>query len=123
MAGPAQDASSQGTISGRNGPSSSVQAGLCEGHSLGAHLEASGRRAKPRLIINGFTDNDLPDIESHSPALTREGFMTVLQSVCRHGHKLQFGNVQQAFNTGDLIKRGQPLFVRMPPDGIPRRIA
>ena len=28
------------------------------------------------------------------------------------------GDVQQAFNTGDPIKRGQPLFVRMPPDGI-----
>ena len=33
--------------------------------------------------------------------------------------RLQFGDVHQAFNTGDLIKRGQPLFVRMPPDGIP----
>ena len=45
--------------------------------------------------------------------------MTVLQSVCSHGHKLQFGDVQQAFDTGDLIKREQPLFVRMPPDGVP----
>ena len=41
--------------------------------------------------------------------------MTVLQSVCSHGHKLQFGDVQQALNTGDPIKREQPLFVRMPP--------
>ena len=32
-----------------------------------------GRRAKARLIIKGFTDPDLPDIESHSPSLTREG--------------------------------------------------
>ena len=47
----------------------------------------SGRRAKARLIIKGFTDPDLLDIESHSPTLTREGFMTVLQSVCSHGHK------------------------------------
>ena len=31
--------------------------------------------------------------------------MTVLQSVCSHGHKLQFGDVQQAFDTGDPIKR------------------
>ena len=45
--------------------------------------------------------------------------MTVLQSVCSHGHKLQFGDVQQAFNTGDPIKRKEPLFVRMPPDGVP----
>ena len=78
----------------------------------------SGRRAKVRLIIKGFTDPDLLDIESHSSSLTREGFMTVLQSVCSHGRKLQFGDVQQAFNTGDPIKRKQPLFVRMPPDGI-----
>ena len=41
-----------------------------------------GRRAKARLIIKGFTEADLPDIESHSPTFTREGFMTVLQSVC-----------------------------------------
>ena len=60
----------------------------------------SGRRAKARLIIKGFTDPDLLDIESHSPTLTCEGFTTVLQSVCSHGHKLQFGDVQQAFNTG-----------------------
>ena len=45
--------------------------------------------------------------------------MTVLQSVCSRGHKLQFGDVQQAFDTGDPIKREQPLFVRMPPDGVP----
>ena len=43
----------------------------------------------------------------------------VLQSVCSHGHKLQLGDVQQAFIIGDPISRGQPLFVRMPPDGIP----
>ena len=45
--------------------------------------------------------------------------MTVLQFVCSHGHKLQFGDVQQALNTGDPIKRTEPLFVRMPPDGVP----
>ena len=79
----------------------------------------SGRRAEARLIIKGFTDPDLLDIESHCPTLTRDGFMTVLQFVCSHRHKLQFGDVQQAFNTGDPIKREQPLFVRMPPDGVP----
>ena len=31
----------------------------------------SGRGAKARLIIKGFTDPDLLDIESHSPTLTR----------------------------------------------------
>ena len=50
--------------------------------------------------IKGFTDPDLLDTESHSPKLTREGFMTVLHSVCCHGHKLQFGDVQHAFDTG-----------------------
>ena len=41
----------------------------------------SGRRAKARLIIKGFTDPDLLDIESHSPTLTRDGFMTVTRRV------------------------------------------
>ena len=44
--------------------------------------------------------------------------MKVLQSVCSHGHKLQFGDVQQASNTRDPIKRKEPLFVRMPPGGV-----
>ena len=35
--------------------------------------------SKARVIIKGFTDPDLLDSESHSPTLTREGFMTVLQ--------------------------------------------
>ena len=88
-----------------------------------ADSKPSGRRANARLIIKGFTDPDLLDIESHSPTLAREGFMTFLQSMCSHGHKLQFGNVQQAFTTGDPIKREQPLFVRMPPDGVPSDIS
>ena len=78
----------------------------------------SGRRAKARLIIKGFTDPDLLDIESQSPTLTWEVRTTVLQSVC-NGHELQFGDVQQAFNTSDPIKREQHLFVRMPPNGVP----
>ena len=45
--------------------------------------------------------------------------MTVPQSVSSHGHKLQFGDVQRAFIAGDPIKRKEPLFVRMPPDGVP----
>ena len=69
--------------------------------------------------MKGFTDPDFLDIESHSPTLIRESKMTVLHSVCSHGHKLQSGDVQQVFNTGDPIKREQPLFVRMPPDGVP----
>ena len=55
------------------------------------------------------------DMGSRCPTLA----VTVLQSVCSHGHKLQFGDVQQASNTGDPIKRKEPLFVRMPPDGVP----
>ena len=35
--------------------------------------------------------------------------------MCSHGHKFQFGDVQQAFTTGDPITREQP---KMPPDGV-----
>ena len=115
-----KNTSSQGIKSGRNGPSSSALAGSCDGHSFGPVLgsQTTGRRAKARL--KGFTDPDLLDIESHSPTLTRDGFVTVLRSVCSHGHKLQSGDVQQAFDTwGPDQEREQPLFVRMPPDGVP----
>ena len=70
-------------------------------------------------VREGQERHDLLDIERHSPTLTREGFVTVLQSVCSHGHKLQFGDMQKAFNTGDPIWREETLFVRMPPDGVP----
>ena len=63
-------------------------------------------RAKARLFMKGFTEPDLLETESHSPTLAREDFMTVVQGVSSHGHRLQFGDVQQAFNTGDPIKRG-----------------
>ena len=42
---PAQEPSSQGTISGRNGPSSSAPAGSCDGHSLGTYFEARRKQA------------------------------------------------------------------------------
>ena len=80
----------------------------------------SGRRAKARLIIGFFFKTLTSLASSHILRhFSRDGFATVLQSVCSHGHKLQFGDVQQAFNTGDPIKKEQPLFVRMPPDGVP----
>ena len=81
--------------------------------------EASGSQAKSRLIMKGLTDPDLLDIESHSPTLTGEGVLAVLQAVCSHGHKLQFGDVQEAFNTGDPTKKQQRLFGHIPPDGVP----
>ena len=39
----------------------------------------SGRRAKARPIIKGFTDPDLPDIESHSPTLTYDSLAVRVQ--------------------------------------------
>ena len=39
----------------------------------------SGRRAKARLIIKGFTDPDLLNIESHSSALTRDSLTVCVQ--------------------------------------------
>ena len=68
----------------------------------------SGLRAKARLIIKGLqtlTSLTSSHILRHLP--------------CSHGHKLQLGDVQQAFNTGDPNKRKEPLFVRMRPDGVP----
>ena len=94
-----------------------ILVGLVLGSQTTSHHLDVGPRHDSSL--RGFTDPDLLDTETHSPTLTQEGFVTVLQSVCSHGHKLHFGDVQQAFNNGDPIKREQPLFVRMPPDGVP----
>ena len=95
--------------------------GQIAGYALGSFVKARQRGIwtwrQGTTHRKGFHRSCL-DIESHSPTLTRDGFMTVLQSVCSHGHKLQFGDVQQAFHTGDSIKRKHTLFVRMPPDGV-----
>ena len=42
----------------------------------------SGRRAKLRLINNGFTDPDLLEIELHSPTLTRDSLCAVMDTNC-----------------------------------------
>ena len=75
---------------------------------------AASRASQGKTLHEGVHRPDLLQTESHSPTLAREDFMTVVQAVSSHGHKLQFGDVQQAFNTGDPIKREQLLFVRMP---------
>ena len=57
----AQEPNSQGSISGRNGPSSNVLTRSCDGQSFGAHLE-----------VRRKTDPDAPNIESHSMTFTCE---------------------------------------------------
>ena len=76
VADPAQEPSSQGTISGRNGPNSSAPARSCDGHSLGPYLQARRKQAIGApcegTTLKVFTDPALLDIESHSPTLARE---------------------------------------------------
>ena len=45
----------------------------------------SGRRAKARLIIEGFTDPHLLDIESHPPTLSRNSLCAVMDTSCSLG--------------------------------------
>ena len=87
----------------------------------GSQTTASHRGDVPRQDSLSKVSQTLTSLTSshilrHLPGWA---FMTVLQSVCSHGHKLQFGDEKEAFNTGDPIKRKEPLFVRMPPDGVP----
>ena len=77
----------------------------------------SGRRAEARLIIKGFTDPDLLDIVSDTyPGGLYDSPAVRVQSWT---HAAVFGDVQQASNTRDQSKRKEPLFVRMPTDGVP----
>ena len=96
-----------------------VEPTVLERRAFSGQAECSGRRAKARLILRVsqiLTSSTLNHILRRLPV---KACITVLQSVRSYGHKLQFGDVQQAFNTGDPIKREQPLFVRMPLDGVP----
>ena len=82
----------------------------------------SGRRTKARLIIKGFTDADLlakritfPDTNPvrfyNSPAIRLQPWTQVAVWGCTAGHS--------TLETRSSGKR--PLFVRIPPDGVPRK--
>ena len=80
----------------------------------------SGRRAKARLIIKGFTDPDLLDSESHSPTLTLGGLCDSPTVCVQSGTQAAVWGCTAGFSTLETrSSEKEPLFVRMPPDGIP----
>ena len=60
----------------------------------------SQKRAKARLVVLGFMDPRLCEVERDAPTLTREGRTTVLQCIASHQWKLSSFDITTAFLRG-----------------------
>ena len=58
-------------------------------------------KAKASLVVKGFTDPDLTEIRSESPALSRLSRQLILQISVSRGFRLRKGDVKTAFLSGD----------------------
>ena len=76
-------------------------------------------KAKARWVIRGDRDPDMFNVESSSPVICRDGFMTGLQIIASMQWKLHSCDFSQAFMQGDVIARTEPLYSEQPKEGMP----
>ena len=77
-------------------------------------------KTKCRWCIRGYLDPDLTDLQTQSPTVSQEAFMTTLQTCANNNWKIQIADVEGAFLQGDRLQREKgELYVELPPDGIP----
>jgi len=78
------------------------------------------RKAKMRWVVRGDDDPDLLEVESTSPAASRDGMMLALQLIASNRWELAFCDFTQAFCHGGPLERPRGrLFCEQPKEGIP----
>ena len=77
-------------------------------------LSSQGMRAKARLVIMGFGDPGIDAITNDAPTLTKDGRMTVFQTIASNRWELLSFDVSTAFlhGKGD----GRTLGLHAPPE-------
>ena len=81
-------------------------------------------KAKCRVVLSGFNDPDLADLQRNSPTTTRLSFYLLLQVfaagfLCNEGRwKLASGDATAAFLQGQQSARSEPLYMYPPKDPI-----
>ena len=77
-------------------------------------------KTKCRWCIRGYLDPDLVELQTQSPTVSQEAFMTTLQTCANNNWRIQIADVEGAFLQGDKLQRDKgELYVELPPDGIP----
>eukprot|EP00434_Breviolum_minutum_P019430 symbB.v1.2.017133.t1/scaffold1268.1/size213459/14 len=75
---------------------------------------SQGRKAKARLVVLGFQDPNLTEVQREAPTtLTKEGRNTILQMISSFQWELSFFDIEFAFLRG---KAGENLAMEPPPE-------
>ena len=83
-------------------------------HTWKVAEETEETKAKPRLVVRGFTDPDLTEISSESPTLSRLSRQLILQISASHGFRLRKDDVKKAFLSGDREEARRGVFAEPP---------
>ena len=59
--------------------------------------DISGKKAKARLVVLGFQDPNLTEVQRDAPTLTKEGRSTILQMISSHHWELSSFDIKTAF--------------------------
>ena len=77
------------------------------------------RKAKARIVVQGFRDPHLPLLVRDSPVLSRTGFFAILQTAANNGWHICSGDCSSAFLQGGTApERPAQIFMRAPTDPI-----
>ena len=77
--------------------------------------DGSGRKAKARLVVKGFTDPDLIKIRAESPTLSKVARNCLLQLAASYRMKLSMGDVKTAFLQGNCGESERDIYGELPP--------
>lgn len=75
-----------------------------------------GRKAKARLIIKGFQDPDLLDVDRESSTLSSLGRNAVFTLAAKKKFKLYLGDIKTAYLNGDTTELERNIFAEPPVD-------
>ena len=78
-----------------------------------------GTIAKSRLVILGFKDPHVLQVERSAPTPTNEGFACTMQVIASNRWKARSSDIKNAFGQARKSNRTPPICGKQPPGGIP----
>ena len=76
----------------------------------------TGRKAKARLIVRGFEDPDLLEVDRESPTLSAMGRNLLLTQCAQHKYPVSVGDIRTAFLRGDDTEMQREVYAEPPPE-------
>ena len=78
--------------------------------------QASGRKAKARLIVRGFEDPGLLEVSRESPTLSTMGRNLLMAECAQKAYGLSVGDIKTAFLRGDNTELEREVYAEPPPE-------